>query len=975
MYEVDTRFAEISDTLRERLNELPPAEQGLPGPVGDRSDPLKTMIRHQNGASLTVTYISSSAIGDEHRGRYRLDRVLGEGAYGRVYLGFDEELQRQVAVKVPTKARFQKPEDAEAYLAEARVVASLDHRNIVPVYDVGRTRDGSIYVVSRFVEGSTLRDLIHTARPTERESAQLLSTVAAALQNAHQKRLIHRDIKPANILIEHSSNTPFVADFGLAVREEDYLKHTGIVGTPGYMSPEQARREGHRLDGRSDIFSLGVILYELLTGEKPFRGNSHSETLQQVISSQPRPPRDLRNTIPAELERICLKALSKRASDRYATAADFAADLEQWLQPVVATGEPKGAARFVLRGLRSFDARDADFFLDLLPGPRNREGLPESIAFWKQRIEQTDSDQTFSVGLIYGPSGCGKSSLVKAGLLPHLANHIATVYVEAAPENTEIRILHALRKRLPELSEELGLVETLASLRRRDRGPKVVIVIDQFEQWLHAHRAEPGTPLVKALRQCDGSRLPAVLLVRDDFAMAAARFMSALEVPIVQGENFAIVDLFDGDHAKYVLTKFGQAFGRLPADTDTMSKDQRSFVSSVAKGLAQDGQVVCVRLTLFAEMVKHKPWTAVTLSNVGGTQGIGVNFLEETFGSRHANPRHRLHAVAARAVLRALLPESGSDLRGNIRSRAELLDAAGFGDRSRDLDDLLTILDGELRLITPTDPDRRDSSVIGGSSVQYYQLTHDCLVPSLWEWLTRKQRETFRGRMELRLAERAANWKVRREPRQLPSLFELPMMILMTRRRQRTSLEQQMLQIAARRGMGFVLITSMIVFIAILIAVDRMAERALTLPDRLITADNREVPALIAELSPSRQRLLPLLRVELAKSRQDHDERRQLRFSLAILRDDPDQVTFLADQLLVSSPEDVRLIQTFLGLHFEALRSRLWSVLADPANRRQQVLPAAACLAHYDMFNARWTAVSRTVTAQLTAQDTLSVGD
>ena len=151
-------------------------------------------------------------------------RVLGEGAFGRVYLGFDEELQRQVAVKVPTAERFQKPEDADAYLAEARTVASLDHSHIVPVHDVGRTGDGSIYVVSKFIEGRTLGDRIKSDRPDHDEAARLLATVAQALHHAHEKRLIHRDVKPANILIEESTGTPYVADFGLAIREEDYLR-------------------------------------------------------------------------------------------------------------------------------------------------------------------------------------------------------------------------------------------------------------------------------------------------------------------------------------------------------------------------------------------------------------------------------------------------------------------------------------------------------------------------------------------------------------------------------------------------------------------------------------------------------------------------------------------------------------------------------------------------------------------------------
>ena len=793
--EISSRFPQLSGTLRDRLI---PQKYAAPKPAAEALP--DTDIRKPS--DLSATYITGQGIGVDEKGRYRLDRVLGEGGFGRVYLGYDDQLHRQVAIKVPTAARFQKPEDAEAYLEEARTVASLDHPNIVPVYDVGRTQDGSIYVVSRFIDGSTLEGRIKAGRPPERESAQMVVSIAKALQYAHERRLIHRDVKPANILLEEKTGLPYVADFGLAIREDDYLKQNAVAGTPAYMSPEQIRGEGHRLDGRSDIFSLGVILYELLSGKRPFLGSSGQETLHLVLTLAPRPPRELVDAVPAELERICLKALSKRASERYATAAEFAEDLEEWLKPKAApVVTTKASVQVVPKGLRSFDAQDADFFLELLPGQRNRDGLPESIAFWKQRIEETDFEQTFSVGLIYGPSGCGKSSLVKAGLLPNLSKDVIAVYVEATPEETELRILRGLSKRLPstfregeapaeppysaqissagaspsQISTAWSLTETLLLLRRNSH-QKIVIIIDQFEQWLHAHRSEADAELIQALRQCDGRHVQAIVMIRDDFAMAAARFMQALDVAILQGNNFATVDLFEVDHARNVLIKFGQSFGKLPDKLDNLSADEQRFVSDVANGLAQDGKVVSVRLSLFAEMIKSKPWTPETLLAVGGTEGIGVNFLEETFSSSQTNPRHRLHAAAARAVLKSLLPELGTDIKGHMRSQQELLEASGYTNRPSDFTDLLRILDGELRLITPTDPEgdslSDDTSRNSSLATRYYQLTHDYLVPSLREWLTRKQKETCKGRAELKLEERAAIWNSKRENKQLPTLGE-----------------------------------------------------------------------------------------------------------------------------------------------------------------------------------------------------------
>ena len=223
--------------------------------------------------------------------------------------------------------------------------------------------------------------------------------------------------------------------------------------------------------------------------------------------------------------------------------------------------------KIVPKGLRSFDAHDADFFLELLPGPRDREGLPDSLRFWKTRIEETDADNTFTVGLIYGPSGCGKSSLVKAGLLPRLSEDVIAVYIEATPEETETRLLHGLRKRCPALEGNLSLKATLAALRRGQGipvGKKVLIVLDQFEQWLHAKKEDENTDLVQALRQCDGGRVQCIVMVRDDFWMAATRFMRELEIRLLEGQNSAAVDLFDMDHARKILAAFGRAFGKLP---------------------------------------------------------------------------------------------------------------------------------------------------------------------------------------------------------------------------------------------------------------------------------------------------------------------------------------------------------------------------------------------------------------------------
>ncbi len=219
----------------------------------------------------TATMIPSAATSELLNGRYRRVRDLGAGTFGEVYLAYDLELDRHVAVKVPNATRISAFKDIDFFVEEARTAASLNHPNIVPVYDIGRTPEGAVYIVSRFIEGKTLRQLIGNVHDSLQDRVRLIAIVADALHYAHQKKLIHRDVKPDNILIEVETNTPFITDFGLAIREDDYARQLDVAGTPSYMSPEQALGEGHRLDGRSDVFSLGVVLYEIITTRRPFR--------------------------------------------------------------------------------------------------------------------------------------------------------------------------------------------------------------------------------------------------------------------------------------------------------------------------------------------------------------------------------------------------------------------------------------------------------------------------------------------------------------------------------------------------------------------------------------------------------------------------------------------------------------------------------------------------------------------------------
>lgn len=993
-------------------------------------------------------------------GRYRVEKRLGQGGFGAVYLAVDDELNRRVAIKVPK--RMAAAQVAE-YREEAQKLAKLEHPGVVPIYDIGYTAEYPVFLVTKFLEGGTLTDWVQTARPDFLTVARLIADVAEALHATHLKGIFHRDIKPPNILVD-AHGKPCLADFGLALTEGHGLDAAPeILGTPAYMSPEQAAGEGHRVDGQTDIFSLGVVLYELLAGVRPFRASEklaprerNSQLLELVKTFDPRPPRQVNDDVPKELERICLKSLNKRKPDRYTTARDMAEDLRHFAAnpaaleaasvrvqvprgpdattPAVTPGghtpsvpshtpqvlSDREPLKIVPKGLRSFDASDASFFLDLLPGPRDRAGLPESIRFWKTRIESPDPEVTFAAGVLYGPSGCGKSSLVKAGLIPHLASDIVPIYLEATGDDTELRLSRAIRRACPEFGDDLSLTLLLKNLRRGvglRSGQKALIVLDQFEQWLHAKRGQTNQELPAALRQCDGERVQCLILVRDDFWLAISRFLEELEIPLVQGRNCAMADLFDPPHARKVLDAFGIAFGKVgwdsvptnspggPRNPGQAGRDgvptYNAFLDQAVAALAEEGKIISVRLALFAEMVKSKPWTPQTLQAIGGVEGVGVTFLEETFSASNAPMAYRAHQVAVRGVLKALLPEVGTDIKGYRVSRDTLRQASGYAPRPRDFESLLRILDQDLRLMTPvadgessaeTPADDNTSAANSNppseisnakseisNSQSAYQLAHDYLVPSIRAWLTKKQRETRKGRAELRLEERAALWTAKPLNRQLPAWWEHLNIRWFVPRKSWTDKQRRMMRRSARVHGGRAVLSTLLLVALVTsglwlngrVTEQRQADRAEGLVNTLAAAKIADVQKLVEQLEPYRPWADPLLHARLSGSAEDSAER--LNLSLALLPVDRGQAEFLKQRLLTCDPHSFPILRDALAEEAQSggLRGELWSALRGdhPSGERFR---AAWALATFDTADGKpdeagWQAVAPFLANELLA--------
>jgi serine/threonine protein kinase/WD40 repeat protein len=385
----------------------------------------------------------------EYFGDYHLLAEVGRGGMGVVYKARQETLNRTVALKMILGGQLATDADVRRFRAEAEAAARLDHPGIVPVFEVGQY-DGQHYFSMAFVEGESLAHRLARGLPAPREAAELTRTVAQAVAYAHVEGVVHRDLKPANILIDKDGR-PRLTDFGLSKRVEggSGLTATGqVVGTPSYMPPEQASGRGDAVGPLADVYSLGAVLYCLLTGRPPFQADNPLDTLMQVLGHDPVPPRQLNAAVPRDLETICLKCLEKDPKKRYPSAKELAADLERFLngQPILA--RPVGAVEKSWRWCRRnpvVASLSAALLLALVSGA----ALSTLMAVWAR------DEADISAGLTVKANELADRAAASERLMRrHLYSAHMHLAHEAWKSGNVLRMVELLNQHRPEAEQE-----------------------------------------------------------------------------------------------------------------------------------------------------------------------------------------------------------------------------------------------------------------------------------------------------------------------------------------------------------------------------------------------------------------------------------------------------------------------------------------------------------------------------------------
>ncbi len=607
-------------------------------------------------------------------GPYEVIALLGTGGMGEVYRARDPRLGREVAVKVLREQVASDPDRLARFEREARAVAALNHPNIVTVYDVGtQLADESAgsaavpYVVTELLEGETLRETLSRRTPSQRQALGFAVQVAYGLEAAHSKGIVHRDLKPENLFVTTDGRVK-VLDFGLAKLVDRHANHTAtessptragqLVGTVGYMSPEQVR--GLPVDQRTDVFSLGVVLYELLSGKHPFRRDTTIATLTAILEETPTELKSLTRSVSPALSGIVRTCLEKAREERFHSAHDLALSLEAVLQaPTGAASLQEVEEKPPYPGLSSFTEKDAAHFF-------GREA--EVAALW-QRL------QSQRLLAVIGPSGAGKTSFVRAGVIP--TRPLGWGAVCATPgARPALGLAQALTPELAGDAEALGdllrgvteLIESgesgrvVSAVRRwRSRHGEGLLVIDQFEE-LFTLSANVAQERFAALvgRLASEADVHVVLCLRDDFLIRCSEHASLAPV----FESLTPLSGLTPDGLRRALVE--------PAKERGYRFEDEVLVAEMVDSV--EGVRGALPLTAFAVSLlwdkrdhERKLLTRAAYQEVGGVAGALARHAEATF-DRIGDTREAM----LREIFRNLVTSHGTRA---VAEREELLSA------------------------------------------------------------------------------------------------------------------------------------------------------------------------------------------------------------------------------------------------------------------------------------------------------------
>lgn len=609
-------------------------------------------------------------------GRFTLLEKIGQGGMGEVWLAHDPALDRSVAVKVLARHLAALPDRVRRFQQEARLAAPLSHPNIVTIHEIGTEKIhlqnqtyACHFIVSEYIEGKTLRALLEAGRLDTSEVVTLGIQIAEALKVAHQAGIIHRDIKPENIMVRPDGLLK-VVDFGIArTLEEQRLPRRPAsgtvlttVGTYDYLSPEQARQE--KLDTRSDIFALGVLLYELLTGQWPFHGATKEERLQSLLQDDPLPLRVLVDDIPPALEEIVNKALQKNREERFATANDLLQALRRCNQSVAEPSRPSFSQLFSWHSLRSLFSQQEKNHAVARPNANAFHGLKPFQEADHRRFFGRDADISelmdkvtateFRCGVTYGASGCGKTSLVKAGLMPRLRragwlpvycrlhqNPLATLLEEVARQSRiALQFSEVPLDYLKRVSSQCAADENEGGL---------LLICDQFEEFFaHFQTQQERAPFLSLVAACaNNNALPVKFLfaMRNDFlSFYAQAFDSRIAEPMAQ-RNRHFLSVFDVRQGETLIASLA-AQANLPLEPD--------LCREVAQDLADGDKVLPSELQLVGQQLQRRGiHNVAAYRQAGGKEPLIFSFLEEVIESSGRK-------ADAHLILRSLISEENT---------------------------------------------------------------------------------------------------------------------------------------------------------------------------------------------------------------------------------------------------------------------------------------------------------------------------